>query len=747
MGFCIPRHLIARLKESTFRGEVDISGLYEMSSKQRNEYFSKLTAQEVGKFLNVEFEKAIVKKRLTEWVESAFDPKAKEGPVYKNIVDKINDLDEMGVLSPVTEKEFLADFISDKLGVSAHPEEIRTITEKASRIETAQEKLGEDIGLVTKEKENLEFFKAKKDMDDYLQSLNPASRLKVATGTIGRGFMLASVKSPILNIGSNMEVALTEAISRRIASGQYKGADNALAVDYVKMANKIYQETGYDISRMMNLSDAGPSGQRVLGDTVHAKGPGVVRKVGQVVEDVVFKQLMGAPDVAFSSAHFADSVNLNSLKLAKGDAKLAAEWMQDAMRLEPKTDQGAILKAQGVLDAQVATWTNTTWASKTSEGIRGILNEVSGDLRLGDYLLPFIRTTANVVATGMDYAGMGAVKALGETVKAWKSGELGSQEHIQSVTRNLARAGLGFTGAAVISGMLNDDDFVGAYDPSRRQIEQLRNSNYNAVRIGNKWISTAWLGPLAVPVTAMMYARKYGKTGPEQVFQYGKGVVSQVKDIPGVSDLFDFFKAQQGRKNLTLEEATGESRDFIVNEIASRLIPSISADMAKALDPYERQTKGHPIAVKIPFARQALPKRANIFGEEVKGESPLSDILFGARVKTSQETPLIKELNRLSEAIDKPLNFTDFDKSSSKRLKQFRDSLPAEKFNSAKKDYGQDLQQRINRYISSGQYRNASDEDRYKEISNLDTQSMSYTFRKHGFLYHKDRPVPFQGVQ
>ncbi len=299
-------------------------------------------------------------------------------------------------------KAILEGVVSKELKIKPSAREVKTITEKAKKIDAAQKKVGDDLGNPTKAKENVAFFEAKREMDDYLAAQNPASKLKVVTGTIGRAMMLASVKSPLLNIGSNIELGLTEFLGRRIASGQLRGTDTALATDYWKMAQDIYQKTGYDISRMLTMSDNGIGGSRVLGDVVHSQGPGKVRRAGQAVEDVVFKQLMGAPDVAFSAAHFADSVNLNAMKIAKGDKVQAKIIMEDAMRLEPRTPEGELAKAQGILDAQVATWTNDTWGSFVSEGIRKILNGVSGDLRIGDYVMPFVKTPANVISTGFD---------------------------------------------------------------------------------------------------------------------------------------------------------------------------------------------------------------------------------------------------------------------------------------------------------------------------------------------------------
>jgi len=640
-------------------------------------------------------------------------------------------------------KSIIEDFVAEKTGVSVSTGEVEAIRTKALRIDKAQKKLGDDLGNPDKLEENMEFFSSKRAMDDYLQSKAPANRIKVVTGTIGRGMMLASVKSPILNIGSNTEVGITEALSRRISSGQIRGANNGLALDYVKMANKIYQKTGYDISRMTNIRDNGAGGTRVLGsDTVHAQGPGAVRKMGRVVEDVVFKQLMGAPDVAFASVHFADSVNLNAMKMAKGDRVKATELMRDAMKLEPQTPEGESLKAQGVLDAQVATWTNVTWASRVSEGIRKIFNDVSGDARVGDYLFPFVKTPANVIATGMDYAGGGIPKALFKTYKAVKSGELKSPGVMQSITRDLVRSGLGITGAAMVAGMLDDDDFVGAWDPARAQIEQLRNSNTNSFRINGKWVSTDWLGPISVPVTAIMYARKYGKKGfGEMAFQYGVGTVAAVKDLPGISDIYDFVKSQLFKKNQSLEEMTGEAQDYITKELYSRLVPSFLSDVAKATDTYDRKGgKGlEGIKAKVPGLRQTLPIKKNVLGEDMKGEPAWSDILFGSRLKTDKETAVIREVRAVSNATDKSINFTDWNKSSSKKLAQFKEKVGQEKFDKAAAEYGQKLKKELENITSKQKYKNSTDDEKMKIMNELDTKATDVIFKKYGFKYKKKK--------
>jgi hypothetical protein len=748
---CIPKHLISKFKEAAMNGEVDIKKLYDMkSSEERRLYFTKFTDPELGKFINTEFEKAMVSKKkgaLSDFVKNVITPEAKNKPVAKSMLDKIQKLSNEELLTPNADRGLLEDLVADRLGISVTPEEIEGIKTRAEKIDTAQKSLGNDVGNITERfDENMEFFKSKKVMDDYLKSLSPASNLRVATGTIGRGMMLASLKSPILNVGSNIEIGLAEAIARRVANGSIKSTDAKLAIDYVKKVNKIYQKTGYDLSRAMDINDLGVSGERVLGETVHTGGKGVVKKVGRVIEDVVFKQLMGAPDVAFASAHFADSVNIQALKIANGNQAKAKTYMVDAMRLKPQTKEGEVLRTQAIHDAQTATWTNETWASKTSEGIRKVINNVTGDTRLGDYLLPFVKTPANVIATGMDYAGMGIPKAMVEVVKGIRQGDLESRERVTNIVRDIVRSGIGMTGAAIIAYNLDEDNFVGAYDPARKQIEDLRGSNFNAVKIGNKWISTDWFGPLAVPITSMMYAKKYGKKGlAEGVFQYGKGVVSHIKQLPGVKDLVGATTAT--KKDEGVKEAVGEAVNYAVGELSSRLTPSIVSDIAKATDVYERKsTKGvEAIKAKIPGLRQTLPVKTNVFGEKMKAEPPASTILMGSRLNTSTETPLIKEIYDVGNAVDKTTKFTDWDKSSSKQLTQFKEKVGQETYDKAKIEYGIQLKKNLERITKSSNYKNMNNEDKYNEINKQDAEAMEKILKKHHFKYKKEKPSSIKG--
>lgn len=648
-------------------------------------------------------------------------------------------------LTPNELRQKISDLVKEKYNVDLKPVDAKKIVELNGVLRTAKEKLGDNIGSLYHEKQMIDYFKAENAMNEYLKSLDPSSQLAVATGTIGRGVMLTSIKSPLINIGSNIENTLVEKLTRRIAGGQFLKANSDLTSKYFKMANKIYDETGVDISRMMDIGDLGIGGQRVLGkDTVSAVGEGTVRKVGRFFEDKIFKQLMGKPDSLTANHNFADSALLNATKAAKGEMGQANKIARDAMLLNPRTPAGKAVRAQAVLDAQVATYTQRTALSGMSEGIRNLLNKVTGDLRFGDWLMPFVKTPANIISTSADYAGLGIFKGLYETMKGLRDGTLKNPETIRSVATNLTRSGLGMTAALAISSFFEPSDFVGAYDPKRNQIEQLKNSNYNAVKIGDKWVSTEWFGPLAIPLTAMMYAKK-GEGYINKMHEYSKGIISSITEIPGVDILVSGAKNLQFSKDATASEIGVSAARSVTDQIASRLIPGIVIDIGKAMDPNQRDTSGDllgSVKSKIPVLRETLPEKKNVFGETMKAESPLSTILLGARVKTDNASPIVKEVDRVTSALGKGSSFTDWTKTTSKQVAQFKEKVGPEKFNQAKTEYGKILQTELGKLFNNPKYKGMSDEDKLYQINLQDDQAKETIFKRYRFNYKEDKSKP-----
>jgi hypothetical protein len=745
--YCIPPQLADTLLKAVKKDDDigNIEKLYGMTSENRRAAFEKHVGKEAAQQINGAFEKAMVSNQqtaLANWAKRTFNSEAKKKGNYQSTLDKINALSEEGLLTPENEAAFLEDLVRDRLGVTVSAKEAKIISDKAANIEKLSKELS-PIGMPT-----AEYFQAKAEMEKYLQSQMPANNLKVLTSTVGRAMMLASVKSPVVNIESNTVQGILTAFERRISSSQYIGMNNDFMRTYIKENRKIYLKSGYDLSRMTTLS----TNKKIIGeDIVHSEGPGAVRFIGRVTEDLVFDKLMARPDVEFAEWHFADSANLASTKIAlseglKGkEAKARAlEIFKDAVLVEPKTIDGEIVRSQAIADAQYATYTNKSKYSDVALAIRKVLNMASGDVRVGDQVMPFVKTPANVVGAGIDFSGIGLPAQIYLLPKALSQARRGEKEALKRSIQTIVRSGLGLTFAYLLSQLFNPDDFIGNYPVSQKEREllKLKNATTNSVRIGDEWVSLDYFGALAAPLVGMMYAKKYGHTPAEKVIKYYQGVVVQAQKIPGVKDFADLYKsitdftneAKTGQKELTTT-ATNAVLDYI----RSRTVPAILYDIAKATDRSERvmDVKKDPLArIKgaIPGFRQDLPEGKTVFGDVIKSEPAWSTLLFGARAKTANEDKLTKELIRLDNAGQLP-SITDVEKTSP-RMGELKQQIGDGQYEVAVKFYRRLLKNGVEKTIDSRKYKKGTDEDKKNMIETVKNDALTQMLKK----YHYKKP-------
>lgn len=737
---CIPKELSKKLLAGAKAGDFTIQQLTEMNSQQRGELFAKYVDKGTAKSINGLFEKALVSQQKTAlkgWAEQVFGTKAKETPKYKNVMRKINQLDELGVLNPTEADSFFQDLVAEQLGITISPEEAKAISEKAAKLEElSQKESGNEFGLPS-----IEYFKARKDMFDYLNSLAPSSRLKILSSTVARGNMLFSIKSPITNIIGNTAQGIQQAFERRLASRQLSGTNTDFAKKYFKYANKVFKESGYDVTRMLHIDDT----QRTLGEeNVQAQGEGKVRKIGRFYEDFVFKKLMASPDVAFSAAHFADSANLASTKLAqeeglKGEAakKRALEVFKDATSLNPETEEGQYVRSQAIADASYATYQNDSYYSTLALAIRKIVNTATGDVRLGDQLMPFVKTPANVIGAGIDASGVSAIRAMYNLKSSLESARLGNREPLKQVVRDFVRSGLGLSLAFIVSAMFDPDDFIGEYPVNAKEQELLRlqRATPNSIRIGDKWVSLDYFGAIASPLVGLMYARKYGNGLVNTAYKYAQGVGTQALKFPAyraVKDLLVDFEDTLNKAtdtSKTVEEQTketlGSAGVTAVDFLSSRVVPAIVYDIGKATDPYERKydskNPAERLQAKIPVVRKDLPAKTDVLGEKVENEGAISTFLFGSRVKTAKENAVVDELVRLQSTGNLP-SITDVEKTS-QRVKNYKEQMEKagkpEKYEKTIQKFKDDFNKRLGTLTTSFTYKRANDEKKAAMIADI----------------------------
>lgn len=734
--FCIIPELAEKLKQAAIRDEINIADMYQMSSKQRRELFGKYADKDTARQINIGFEKAMAAPQqdaLKRWAESTFNAQAKSTPRYKDVLQKINDLESEGLLTPENTDAFLEDLVAKRLGATVTADEAQVIVEKTKRVQEAQNLPLNEFGLP-----QLEYWKAKKDLDDYLDSLVPNSNLKVLSSIIRRGSMLFSIKSPLVNIESNLVNAIGEVAIRRAESllqgGVISAKHNSNIGKYRKYARDVFNKTGFDVTRMMSFDD----GRKNLGEErSQAQGKGAIRRLGRFYQDVVFDRLMTAPDVAFSAFHFADSASLKATLIAQSEGKRgkaaqdrAEEIFLDATRIDPQTDEGRAARDKAIADAQFGTYTNDSQIAKFALQARTALNTITPDIRLGDQLMPFVKTPANVVSATIDYSGVGLPFEIAKrSAEAWSAKGRGDADAFRKAFdrtffRKVVRAGIGASVALLLTQWFEPEDFIGEYPTSKKEQELLDvgNASTNSIRIGDKWISLDYLGPLGAPFVGMMTAKKYAQSEPEAVLRYVLGGAAQLARIPGLKQYSDLFEAMQRNfpDRVDPEKIQESAIGYAVDYVRS-FIPAIIKDVAKGTDPYQREVDkgdiGERFLQDMPFFRQELPEKTNIFGEFKQGEGILSTIFFGSRVKSANGDKVVTELERLASTKNLP-SITDVAETSP-RAKRLKEQLGDQEFRTAMIEFGQNFKTGIAELLEDSDYREAPDDEKKDMINEV----------------------------
>lgn len=740
--FCIPTALAEQLKEAAKRGEIDIAEMYGMTSIARRGLFEKYVDREVAQQINLGFEKAMSSSQQTalkKWAEETFVGSKEKVSQKKDVLAKINELDELGLLTPENEKEFLQDLVAEKLGVTVTEAEARKISEISA-------KLGESKQLPYKHGvPDKSYWKTRREMENYIQSLTPSSDLKVFSSTIARGNMLMRLSSPLLNIESNTVMGLLQAFSRRIETRRVGGLNNEEAMAYAKNAVDIYNESGYDISRMLTIDV-----QRTVAgeEIVSSQGPGAIKKIGRWYEDIVYDKLLGRPDNKFAVVAFVDRANLESTKLAGGDQQKALTIMQDAERIDPQTKEGKQVRNAAMADAMYSTYTNKSVYSDVALGIRKVFNLASGDARLGDQAMPFVKTTANVIGASANMSGIGVgIEAIGRSIKVMNRVKKGDEftdamkEEFEGFWRVIVQAGLGISFAFILSNMFKPEDFIGEYPISEkeRQLLALRNAQTNSVKIGDKWVSLDYFGSLSSPLVGLLYAKKYGKTFPDKVWNYFAGAGLQLGKIPGLKIARDTVEAIEDLRPKSGTKMNDEMRDianYLIGFGQSRVTPGILSDLSKMMDNSERVTSGNGdmfarFKAAIPGLRQTLPEKRTVFGETVETEPWYSVLFFGSRVKTDMGDKMTQELLRLGDSGNLP-SITDVSKTSP-RAKALKEQMGDAAFEEAMKEFGEKLKDRIEKEIAKPEYQKAPDDRKKAGLDRVKNNLFELMLKKNGY--------------
>lgn len=733
MNICIPKDQIIKIQR-----RMKELGSEKISNMSFEEIHSQIFAPNLDEKSSLHFAKtfslALASERsnqLTNWFkknmssEEVANIEKRENKKSSEILD-----DYKRKMAQITDKE-------------AEMELIENILNKADRTgETTQEEL-DTIYKLTKElavlkqipSDNpsgytLEYYQKLGEIEDYFNSINPMTALEMGTKIWSRGAKLASLSSPLFNIISNTSFSLTETITRSLGSRKFPALASPLGrkliMNYVKEAHNVFVKTnGIDITRALLMSN---KTREVLGETFRQVAKTSYKKdaityMTYIMQQGVFKYAQGLPDIWFSAYAFADSVYVQSARVAdeegySGEAHTKrteeiASRVFSFREVENEHDNQKIstivgIREVGVKHAQKATGQDERKAVQLLLNIRGKIDDIAPKLNLGTAVFdPFVKTPANFKITSLfEYSPIGFIKAFIE---------IKNKEEKRVIFESLGRAGLGVIFLALLRAYLDDDEYMNAYEVADKKDKVLGNY-YNSILVKGYAISTDVLGILQAPTTMLFSVSKAsGDSKASYALDNVKAYLGSFPVVDTIGFLFEKDTYRKSDEDLKYEYGAG-----VLGTAYSMLVPSIFNQLSASYDGKERSTDYtsflRDIAPKIPSLRKELAVKQDAFGN-IKEINPYLNIMFGARVKSVNQSNELDKLRELTNNVDSiTLDVTQIAEVKALKTMLDKELISKNEYNAIMFDVRADFGKKLMKNLDGFKYTQAKDYETKKNI-------------------------------
>lgn len=548
--------------------------------------------------------------------------------------------------------------------------------------------------------------------------LNPTTHVRNFMGNA----IQAGARTIKNGVGAVIERAAVKDASQRTKS-VVLGKEGKALRDFAKSQYEADKSAAMGAGKYSDASAAGIN--REIQDKRKAfQGSNPLSKAVQAVGDFNTR-LLDLGDVIFNKSAYVDSF-AQALK-AKGVT--AAEAAGGA-----KADLVAQARAYAIEEAQKATYRNTTALSEALskmgryEGDNAFLKAMSV---AADAFMPFRRTPANILTTGMDYSPIGIAKALKEGLVDVQNGNCTAADVVDSLSAGLTGTGILALGAYLAAeGLLKvrtgDDDREKDYNQDRGMQDY-------SLQIGDKSYTLDWAVPAAMPLfagAAIMESAGDGGSSFDAVMDAIGGISEVVLETSMLSSLNDLISnwSYADNKALYLIDRTATS-------YAGQYVPTVGGKIASAMDRTVRKSYvengtgqlasdlgyfAQSMEKKIPGARETLQPKVDLWGNEVSngevGDRLLQSFLSPGYFKTVDTGDIDKELRRLAEATGSSAVYPAEVEKSFKVGGETK-NLTAEEYTKYAKAVGQARYQAVSALTGNSGYKKLTDEEKAKAVA------------------------------
>lgn len=396
-------------------------------------------------------------------------------------------------------------------------------------------------------------------------------------------------------------------------------------------------------------------------------------------------------------------------------------------------------------EALSRTWNDNNNYTRFVLGVRKGLNRLNvNGYGLGDILIPFAKTPANLTKAIVDYSPAGLVSAINKGINLKRSLANGQytatmqHEFVQSLGKATAGTMLYILGIALAKAGITSGDS----DDDKDTANFLKNTlgiNSYSIKIGGKSFTYDWAQPLAAPLSITANAVN-SKSGDSKALL--EGIVGSLDSAGSILLEQSFLQSINDVLNDNDGVVSG-----IINEILklpARAVPTFSKQIADLVDGTQRtsfeygkpiQSAVNSIKAKIPFVSKTLNPAVDTMGREIQkygGKNNIFNVFLNpANVSTENISESAEEIYRLY----KETGETDvmprvapyyINQKGEKIMMTGKDRVEYQKIS------GEIIEDNIKKLINNASYSSMSDSDKANVVK--DIVNYSYNIAKKDVL-------------
>lgn len=531
--------------------------------------------------------------------------------------------------------------------------------------------------------------------------------------------MLFNPKTQVRNILGNAVIAPTNAFSDLFASGVDKMISKKTNVRTTGAPNLKSYGKGFKTGLYQSYNDfkKGINTRNIEGnrfEITQGKSFNDKNVIGKNLNrvDNLLSFMLDAGDRGFYEASFTNSIN-NQMILNKTN-KITQEMIDIATS-----------------EALSRTWQDNNNYTRFVLQTRNALNKINvKGYGLGDILIPFAKTPANLTKAIVDYSPVGLINAINSGINLKNSLENSQftpqmqHDFVQRLGKATAGTmlyliGLALAKVGITSGESDDDK------DTRNFMKNTLGINSYSIKIGGKTFTYDWAQPIAAPLSITANIEKNRKEN--------------------VSTLENILSSLDTAGNILLEQSFMDSINTVLNnndgivtgiqeailELPSRAIPTFSKQIVDLTDSTQRQTfeynaplktSVNKIKAKIPGLSKQLAPSVDTMGRDIQKYGDKNNVfnvfLNPANVNSENLSESASEIYRLYKetgdtTIMPRVSPYYINKNGEKTI------LTSEQRAYYQKTSGKIIEDNVKKLLKNRTYNSLSDEEKADVINNI----------------------------